>query len=184
MFSIIDSHGLYLRSLSKMKEDDSMGHRNANWGKSVAGILIKDNKILLVRHTYGSGRGMLHIPGGYLNYDETSEQALVRECKEEANVDIQPQDIAGIRFNRHDWYVLFFAENISGEVKPDGKENSEALWLDVKEALLRDDVSDLTKKMIEIIEENSYGLKNVPYSGNVRHSPASLYAGLAPKKEI
>lgn len=31
------------------------------WGQSVVGIVLKENKVLLVRHTYGSGKGMLII---------------------------------------------------------------------------------------------------------------------------
>ena len=30
-------------------------NNQTNWGQAVAGILAKDNKILLVRHTYGDG---------------------------------------------------------------------------------------------------------------------------------
>lgn len=29
-----------------------------NWGQSVAGVVIKENKVLLARHTYGNGKGM------------------------------------------------------------------------------------------------------------------------------
>ena len=34
-----------------------------DWGKSVAGVVIRDEKVLLVRHTYGAGKGMLIVPG-------------------------------------------------------------------------------------------------------------------------
>lgn len=30
-----------------------MAHENTNWGQSVAGVVIRDNKVLLARHTYG-----------------------------------------------------------------------------------------------------------------------------------
>ena len=42
-----------------------MNDENTNWGQSVAGVVMKDNKVLLARHTYGNG--MLIIPGGYVN---------------------------------------------------------------------------------------------------------------------
>ena len=48
-----------------------MGNENTNWGQSVTGVIIKENKVLLARHTYGSGRGMLIVPGGYVNIGET-----------------------------------------------------------------------------------------------------------------
>ena len=53
-----------------------MSSESTNWGQSVAGVVIKDNKVLLARHTYGSGKGRLIIPGGYVNYGETPQQAL------------------------------------------------------------------------------------------------------------
>ncbi len=35
-----------------------MSTENTNWEQSVAGVVIKDNKVLLARHTYGNGKGM------------------------------------------------------------------------------------------------------------------------------
>ena len=43
---------------------------NTNWSQSVAGVCIKDGKVLLARHTYGNGKGMLIIPGGYVQFGE------------------------------------------------------------------------------------------------------------------
>ena len=56
-----------------------MGNENTNWGQSVTGVVIRDDKVLLARHTYGSGKDMLIIPGGYVNIGETPQDALVRE---------------------------------------------------------------------------------------------------------
>ena len=39
---------------------------NTNWSQSVTGIVIRDNKVLLARHTYGPGKGKLIVPGGYV----------------------------------------------------------------------------------------------------------------------
>ena len=66
----------------------AMNNENTNWGQSVAGVVIRDNQVLLVCHTYGNGKGMLIIPGGYVNYGETPQQVLKREYMEETNVEI------------------------------------------------------------------------------------------------
>ena len=152
-----------------------MSNENTNWGQSVAGVVIKDNKVLLARHTYGNGKGMLIIPGGYVNYGETPQQALKREYMEETNIEVEPQNIIGIRFNMHDWYIVFYAEYISGEAQSDYDENSEVLWMDVKHALSRDDVPELTKKMIESATLKQCGLQYEDYNANTKHAPYSLY---------
>ncbi len=131
------------------RSEDIMEKENTNWAQSVAGVVIKEGKVLLGRHTYGSGNGKLIIPGGYLNVGETPEAAMVREVLEETNVVVEPQKLIGIRFNDHDWYIIFTAKYISGEAKPGDEENSEVVWMDIMEALSRDDVPDLTKRAIE-----------------------------------
>ena len=118
---------------------------------------------------------MLIIPGGYVNYGETPQQALKREYMEETHIEVEPQNIIGIRFNMHDWYIVFYAEYVSGEAQSDNDENSEVLWLDIEHALLRDDVPELTKKVIESAVLKQYGLKYEDYKGKTKHAPYSLY---------
>lgn len=152
-----------------------MAHENTNWGQSVAGVVIKNNKVLLARHTYGGGNGKLIIPGGYVEMGESPQDALKREFMEETGVAVEPGGIVGIRFNMHDWYVVFFAEYISGEARSDHDENSEVLWVDVEEALTREDVPELTKKMIESAVADRAGLQYKDYVANTKHAPYSLY---------
>ena len=45
-----------------------------NWSQSVGGVCIRDGKVLLARHTYGAGKGMFIIPGGYVNFGEIPEE--------------------------------------------------------------------------------------------------------------
>lgn len=161
--------------MNKKLEVIIMSNENTNWGQSVTGVVIKDNKVLLARHTYGGGKGMLIIPGGYVNLGETPQEALIREYLEETNVVVKPTNIIGIRFNMHDWYIAFSAEYISGDAKSDNNENSEVIWLDVKEALLRDDVPELTKKLIQSAMSKEKGLEYKDYIGSTKHAPYSLY---------
>lgn len=137
---------------------------NTNWSQSVTAVVIRDGKVLLSRHTYGAGKGRLIIPGGYLNHGEMPREALIREYLEETGVLIEPRELIGVRFNLRDWYAAFRADYVSGEAHSDHDENSEVLWLDVNEALTRDDVPDLTKKLIECaLSGNGFG--EVDYKG-------------------
>ena len=152
-----------------------MENQNTNWGQSVTGVVIKENKVLLARHTYGAGKGMLIIPGGYVNLGETPQEALVREYREEVGIEVKPLNIIGIRFNMHDWYIAFRAEYVSGEACSDSDENSEVLWMDIEMALSRNDVPELTKILIQSAISKECGLQAKKYQGNTKHSPYSLY---------
>ena len=136
--------------------------QNTNWCQSVTGVVIKDGKVLLARHTYGSGAGKLIVPGGYVEFGESPQDALKREFMEETKVAVEPKNIIGIRFNNHDWYI-------------DHDENSEVLWLVVEEALVREDVPDLTKQLIRCALKQENGLKPIPYVGNPKNSKGYLY---------
>jgi 8-oxo-dGTP diphosphatase len=54
-----------------------------------AAIIIKDNKIFCTQRGYGEFKDKWEFPGGKLEAGETSEQALIREIKEELNADIK-----------------------------------------------------------------------------------------------
>lgn len=107
-----------------------MSHENTNWGQSVAGVVLRDGKVLLVRHTYGAGKGMYIVPGGYVEYNESPQEALVREYLEETSIQVEPKEIIAVRFNNHDWYVVFRAEYVSGVAKTDNDENDDVVWMD------------------------------------------------------
>ncbi|MBO6282221.1 MAG: NUDIX domain-containing protein [Alphaproteobacteria bacterium] len=57
---------------------------------SIKAIIIKDGKLLTVSVDYGRGR-YNKLPGGGHEWGETIQQALIRECKEELNLDITPK---------------------------------------------------------------------------------------------
>ena len=151
-----------------------MENNNTNYGQSVTGVVINDGKVLLARHTYGGGKGMLIVPGGYVEYGESPQAALIREYAEETGVNVEPKNIIGIRFNIHDWYVAFRAEYISGEPRSDRDENSEVIWVDVRDALQREDVPDLTKKLIKSAISEQIGLSELEYT-STKYAPFSLY---------
>ena len=148
---------------------------NTNWSQSVTGIVIRDYKVLLARHTYGPGKGKLIVPGGYVKWQESPQEALKREYMEETGVEVEPLDVIGIRFNQKDWYVAFSADYVSGHAVSDHNENSEVLWLDIDEALTREDVPDLTKKLIQCALHKENGFVQIPYDGTRRYGEYSFY---------
>lgn len=55
----------------------------------VAAIIKNDDKILTTRRGYGDFENMWEFPGGKMEPGETQEAALIREIKEELEVDIK-----------------------------------------------------------------------------------------------
>lgn len=153
-----------------------MNTENTDWGKSVTGVLIKDGKVLLARHTYGDGKGYLIVPGGYINKGETPQEAVRREFLEETGVEVEPLDIIAIRFNLKDWYVAFSVRYVCGKAHSDGDENSEVLWVDTDKALEMEDVPELTKKLIEAAMNENKPLTETPFKSREQHGTYSLYS--------
>lgn len=125
-----------------------MERGNTNWSQSVAGVVLREGRVLLARHTYGGGKGLLIVPGGYVEYGETPQEAVKRELLEETGVAVEPGRLLGVRFGEKDWYAAFAAEYVSGEAVSDQDENDLVVWMDAAEALVRPDVPGLTKALV------------------------------------
>lgn len=65
--------------------------------KVVVTALIEDQgRVLLVRRDIEPGRGLWGLPGGFVDWDEHPEQAMVRECREEIAVRVEPLELLGV----------------------------------------------------------------------------------------
>ncbi|MFX0050790.1 MAG: NUDIX domain-containing protein [Candidatus Hodarchaeota archaeon] len=64
---------------------------------AVDGILRgKNGKIILIRRISETYKGYWAIPGGAVEMNETVEEALIREMREETGVTVKPTDILGV----------------------------------------------------------------------------------------
>lgn len=59
-------------------------------------IVVKDNKILLIKRSIDPESGQWALPGGYLSWDETTEEGAIREVKEETGVDVKVTKLLGV----------------------------------------------------------------------------------------
>lgn len=56
-----------------------------------AGLIVtKNNQLLLA---YSNNKNAWYLPGGKIDKGETSREALIREIREELNIDLQPDKI-------------------------------------------------------------------------------------------
>lgn len=62
----------------------------------VACLVIRDGRVLLVRHKRGSEPGTWSPPGGHLDFGETPEACAARETLEESGVRVSDVTLFGI----------------------------------------------------------------------------------------
>lgn len=61
----------------------------------IAAAIIKHDKVLIAERNYGSLKGYWEFPGGKVECNETDEECICREIKEEFGVDIQVSSYLG-----------------------------------------------------------------------------------------
>ena len=111
---------------------------NTGYNLGVGGAVVREGKLLMVRRASRRGRGNWQIPGGFVEQDETMEQAVVREVEEEAGVTAEVVGVLGIR-NRYDpdtdnsTYIILALRPVSGEPTPDAHEVDMAGYFSLEE---------------------------------------------------
>ena len=111
-------------------------------------LLINNNKILLVRHTYISG---WYTIGGGVDEGESPLQAIARELGEEVHINCDSFELFGFYYSnkqrRDDYVALYVAQVNSTEFEIDNKEIAQANWFSFDD--LPSDISPATKRRIE-----------------------------------
>ena len=111
---------------------------NTGYNIGVGGAVVRDGRLLLVRRASRHGRGNWQLPGGFIEPDETIEQAVVREVQEEAGVIGEVEAVLGLR-SRYDpdsgngIYIIMLLNPISGEPAADGREVDHAAYFTLAE---------------------------------------------------
>ena len=94
------------------------------------GVVIQDDRALLIQRGINPSRGDWQIPGGYVETDEDILDAVEREVLEEAGIIARVTDVVGFRHSvagsiggpSANIYVVFRLEVVSGEPRHDGEE--------------------------------------------------------------
>lgn len=118
---------------------------------SASCIVIKEDKVLMVKHTYGAAAGKYLIPGGFSEDNEMPMQTATREVLEETGVTVKVNDLIAVRFTCREVWTVFTAEYVKGEPASDLCENDEAFFMPIDEALVSEKVVDTTKELIRSV---------------------------------
>ena len=100
------------------------------------GAVLKNKKILLVKRKNKPYKGKWGLPGGFVEYGEKVESAVVREVNEETGLKTKVIDIIGVYSdpNRdprgHTITVAYFLEKKGGKLKS-GDDASDAKFFDL-----------------------------------------------------
>lgn len=126
----------------------------------VAAALINDDgEILLAQRPKGKRlAGKWEFPGGKVEAHESPEMALVRELKEELDIDINAKDLEPFWFLSHDYAAQFNFHLLmpvyvcrTWKGTPRAVEHSEIVWCkpgDMKELDMIEADADLVQKLI------------------------------------
>ncbi len=132
---------------------------------SVYLIIRNENNEILLQRRIGDDKSypnFLALPAGHIHKGENSYEALIRETKEELDIDIKIEDIIDTfvvqrRSKPHGQYydIFFELSDFTGTVKINEKEYcSELIWCDIDNL-----PSDMIKYERDAIKLNKQGIK-------------------------
>jgi 8-oxo-dGTP diphosphatase len=63
---------------------------------TVDGVLLNGQQVLLIKRKHEPFKDTWALPGGFVDYGETTEHAVIREMKEETGLDVKIIDLIGV----------------------------------------------------------------------------------------
>lgn len=124
------------------------------------GVIIKNNKVVLIKKANGPYKGKLDLPGGTIEFGETPEKTLIREMKEEVGIDVKEYfhfdgNSTALKWEHHGKSqqihhlgFFYFIENYNNEIKKEielTEDNDDSLgaeFYDIKQ-LKKSDLSSI-----------------------------------------
>ena len=150
------------------------------WDVGVSAVVVRKDRVLLVRYAYGDRRGMWTLPGGYAQHDETLDRAAVRELQEEAGLSGEPCGIVSVRTRvAEEGGAVFVGFRVccdEGEPVPDGHEVDGAQFFNREELLALNPVMELSRQIglavlaapgVELIEMDIPGRSDSTYKAYI-----------------
>ncbi len=127
-----------------------------NTSAAVAALIFnEEGKLLLTRRAIEPHKGMLDLPGGFVDHSETAEHALIREIKEELGVTAKNLEYFGSFPNEYPYSGLsVFTLDLAYKIEVDS----------IKNMIAMDDISGFEfyyPEEVSMDELPSYSMKKI-----------------------
>ena len=90
---------------------------------TVDGVILENGEILLIKRKGEPFKGKWALPGGFVEYNEKVEDAVIREIREETGVNAEIKELVGVYSDPkrdprgHTVSIVFLLDIISGGIK-------------------------------------------------------------------
>lgn len=129
-------------------------------------IIIKDQKILVGKRNEEPFKGKWDFFGGFIEKNESPQEAIKREIKEELGVDCDSTQLGTFTgthiYKQYIFPIITFAYlvELKGEIKLNTEENSKLSWVPLSE--IKDIAFDSNQKLLKFVKEKfAYDLKKI-----------------------
>ncbi|MBE0512664.1 NUDIX hydrolase [Candidatus Bathyarchaeota archaeon] len=132
----------------------------------VGAVIIRNGKILLEKRKSEPGRGKWTIPGGLVELGESAEQTVMREVREETNLEVEQPKLIDVvnnvtldedgRIKYHFLIVDYFVKLKGGKLKA-ADDAAELRWVRFSEV----ENYDLTRSFREFFQRNRQELEKL-----------------------
>lgn len=132
----------------------------------VGAIIVRDGKILLAKRGSEPGKGKWSVPGGLVELGEKVEKAVVREVKEETDLDVETIRLVDAVNNiikdsngklRFHFVILDFMAMLMGGTLQSSSDVVDTKWVGLEEV----EDYDLTDTFREFIKRNKDQLRKL-----------------------
>ncbi len=103
-------------------------------------VVMHEDRVLLVRTTYGVTKGRYLLPAGHVNLGELPDEAAARETFEETNLRVEIEGLLGVRLwvmdqGEHNYFYMFRAKLLSpvSDLRPNLDELDDARFFSREE---------------------------------------------------
>ncbi len=154
----------------------------ANPSSATAAFIVRDGRLLVARRGKEPAKGTLDLPGGFVDMDETAEQGMAREIREETGLEAQRMtylfsipnlyEYSGMTIHTID---MFYRVEVAPDAEPAAADDAaELLWVPLADVHAEDfGLWSIRQAVTRLLSENSSNATHVPHSSSP-HSPSRL----------